>query len=81
MSHVVREKFTEILPLIQGCSNGFVIDSVAPTSGRVYVKNVNGFINDLRHITVSWDGFRDNIDVSALGYEHGINSYDIEIGV
>ena len=81
VSHVVRETFTEILPLIQACSNGFVIDSVPPTTGRVYVENVHGFINDLRHITVSWDGFRDNIDVSALGYEHGINSYDIEIGV
>ena len=81
VSHVVRETFTEILPLIQACSNGFVIDNVPPSTGRVHVKTANGFINDLRRITVSWDGFKDNIDVSALGYEHGINSYDIGIGV
>ena len=79
-SHVVREAFTEILPRIQACSNGFVIDNVPPTTGQVHVENVNGFIHDLRRVTVSWVGFTDNTDVSALGYEQVINSYTIEIG-
>ena len=81
LSHVVRETFTEVLPHIQACSNGFAIDNIPPTAGQVHVENENGFINDLRRVTVSWDGFSDNIDVSALGYEHKINSYTIEIGM
>ena len=79
-SHIVRETFTEILQPIQTCSNGFVIDSIPPTPGQVHVRNVNGFINDLTSVIVSWNGFDDNIDVAALGYEHKINSYSVEIG-
>ena len=79
-SHIVRETFTEILQPIQTCSNGFVIDSIPPTPGQVHVRNVNGFINDLTSVIVSWNGFDDNIDVAALGYGHKINSYSIEIG-
>ena len=79
-SHIVREAFTEILPRIQTCSNGFVVDNIPPTTGQVHVENVNGFIYDLRRVTVYWVGFSDNIDVLALGYEQEINSYTIEIG-
>ena len=80
-SHIVRETFTEILQPIATCSNGFVIDNIPPTTGQVHVKNVNGFINDLKRLIISWNGFDDNIDVAALGYGHKINFYSVEIGM
>lgn len=77
-SHVERETFTEILPALRTCSNGFLLDNIPPHGGNVHVKNLNGYVNDLLYI--SWYGFDDNIDVKVLGYDQKIKSYTVEIG-
>ena len=80
MAYVVRETVTETLLPIQTCSNGFVIDNDPPYGGELHVANINGFINDLENLMISWNGFDDDINVTALGYENKINSYTLEIG-
>ena len=79
-STTVKENFTEKLPAIRACSNGFVIDDTPPYGGEVHVRNVSGFLNDLREIVVHWNGFDDNINASRLGYENKINTFTVEIG-
>ena len=76
-----QDSFTETLPAIQLCSNGFVIDDVPPSGGELQVESVNGYINDLQSFAVTWKNFDDNIDVTALGYKNRINSYAVQIGI
>ena len=79
-SNITRETFTETFMKIEMCSNGFILDDTPPYGGEVHVTNLNGYINDLKDIVVSWDGFGDNSDARLLGYESTINSYSVEIG-
>ena len=79
-SQRVQDSFTETLPSIQACSNGFVVDDSPPSAGEVHPENTNGYINSVDGFTVSWNSFDDNIDVNLLGYRYKINSYAVEIG-
>ncbi|XP_053381645.1 uncharacterized protein LOC123528459 [Mercenaria mercenaria] len=77
---VAREAFTEELTEIRSCSNGFIIDDIPPTDGRVTVRNTGGFLSDISAIDIAWRGFDDNADVEKLGYRDGIKYYSYAIG-
>lgn len=76
----IRETFTEKLPEIQSCSDGFVIDDTPPTTGKISVKNTNGFLTDLSSIDIRWRGFDDNTDAEKLGYPYRIKHFSYAIG-
>ena len=78
--NVERGTVTEILPALNFCSNGFVLDDIPPYGGEVYINNVNGYIKDLDDLVITWQGFTDNIDVQTQGYVSNIKSYSVEIG-
>lgn len=78
---VERELYTEILHEIKTCSNGFVLDSQPPVPGKVEIRNKNGFITSLNNIYLSWNGFKDNINATKLGYVSDIQSYSYGIGM
>ena len=78
---VERELYNEILDEINTCSNGFVIDSKAPETGKVDIRNRNGFLTSLDKIELSWNGFTDNINATKLGYISDIQSYTYGIGM
>ena len=70
----------ETLQEIKTCSNGFIIDDTAPTGGKLYVNDKNGYITNLRNFAVMWSGFGDSTNVAALGYDNPISSYTVAIG-
>jgi hypothetical protein len=78
---VIREMHTEVLDQINTCSNGFVLDSIAPVAGKVEIRNNNGFLASLDNIELSWNKFEDNIDATQFGYPRNIASYSYEIGM
>jgi hypothetical protein len=78
---VIREMYTEVLDEIKFCSNGFVLDSIAPVAGTVKVQNENGFLTSLDNIEFSWDEFADNIDATKFGYPSNISAYSYGIGM
>ncbi|XP_052249681.1 uncharacterized protein LOC127857315 [Dreissena polymorpha] len=79
-TEVKRESSIETLNEISSCGNGFILDSLPPTSGQVLVHHHNGFISNPQQIFVSWAGFDDNIDAALLGYPGKIQYYSIGIG-
>ena len=70
----------EIISPFHACSNGFILDDTPPTGGVIHVKNVNGYINSLTVLAVTWEGFSDNIDATIFGFENNIKFYTVEIG-
>ncbi|XP_060552014.1 uncharacterized protein LOC132713433 isoform X3 [Ruditapes philippinarum] len=80
MTLVPRESFEDILPEIKSCSNGFIIDDVSPTLGKVFVKNFGGYLTESSKIDIYWKGFDDNTDVNKLGYRDRIKYYSYSIG-
>jgi hypothetical protein len=81
MTLVPRESFEDILPEIKSCSNGFIIDDVSPSVGKVFVKNFDGYLTESSKIDIYWKGFDDNTDVSKLGYRDRIKYYSYSIGM
>ena len=79
-TNISRESFTEFLPEIHDCSNGFVIDTISPIAGHVEVTNNNNYITDASTLLVTWDNFHDSTDVGTIGYEHEIKGYTVEVG-
>ena len=79
-TQIIKEPFSEQLPAVHVCSNGFIIDDTPPSGGEVHVVNFNGFLNNLHEIDIHWNGFDDNIDIDRLGYKNKINAYIVEIG-
>ena len=77
---IERELFTETLQEIASCSNGFVLDNIAPTSGTVDVNNKNGYLTSTSNTLIQWGGFEDNIDARKLGYIDSIKQYTYEVG-
>ena len=75
-----RELFTERLPEISLCSNGFVLDHTRPSSGIVEVINNNGYLTSLSNIRIQWHGFKDNIEATRLGYIDSIKTYTYAVG-
>ena len=79
-TEVTRETSTEMLPEINTCSDGFLIDTIPPYRGKMTVESINGYINNLQEFTVSWSGFKDNIKLGTLGYYNSIQSYTVYLG-
>lgn len=77
---IQRELSTEVLPVLQSCSDGFLLDDIPPYGGNVSVENTNGYINNLKAVLISWSKFEDNIKVGTLGYNNQILSYTIRLG-
>ncbi|XP_053396792.1 uncharacterized protein LOC123551182 [Mercenaria mercenaria] len=77
---IEREVFSETLYEINSCSNGFVLDSKAPRSGRVEARNTNGFLTNLFSIELAWIGFVDEIHATKFGYVDSIRTYSYAIG-
>jgi hypothetical protein len=78
---VIRELNTEVLDEIKTCSNGFVLDSIAPVAGKVEIQNNNGFLASLDDIEFSWNKFEDNIDATQFGYLSNIATYTYGVGM
>ena len=78
--NIVKESYTEILPEIKTCSNGFVVDDRPPTGGELHVNDINGYLTNLQDLEIMWYGFGDNENVDALGYDNEISSYMVAIG-
>ena len=79
-SAIEREWFTEKFNSISSCSNGFVIDTIPPKSGHVFVKNNKGFLTSRTDVMVHWDAFADNIYADDFGYPASIKEYYISCG-
>ena len=77
---IKRELFTETLPEMNSCSNGFILDDVHPTSGRVQVLNYNGYLTSTSGILITWSGFKDNVDAKTFGYMDSIKYYSYAVG-
>ncbi|XP_053376618.1 uncharacterized protein LOC123534121 [Mercenaria mercenaria] len=76
-----RELFSETLAELNICSDGFVIDTVAPLPGRIEnVSSTGGFLSNQEAIEVAWDGFVENIDATNLGYIDRLKQYRFAIG-
>ncbi|XP_053405466.1 uncharacterized protein LOC128558962 [Mercenaria mercenaria] len=79
-AEIYRETYTENVPEISSCSNGFILDDTPPSGGQVYVDNTGGFVNDVSDIRITLGGFSDNIDASVLGYGENLQYYSYAIG-
>ncbi|XP_062588511.1 uncharacterized protein LOC134250178 [Saccostrea cucullata] len=65
----------------KGCSDGFVIDNVPPSSGNVKVHNHhNGYINSNSTVTLLWHGFVDGSHFKEFLYPSAIERYEMAIG-
>ena len=79
-SEVEREWYTETFDEILSCSNGFIVDTIAPQPRQVYVQNTNGFLTAREDVIVHWEGFTDNVDATEFGYPSLIMDYSISCG-
>ena len=79
-SKVEREWYTEKFEELSTCSNGFIVDTIAPQPGQVYVQNTNGFLTARRDVIVHWDVFLDNVNAAEFGYPSSIKEYFISCG-
>lgn len=75
-----RESYTETFTGIKSCSDGFIIDNIAPSGGQIFVENTAGYLNDIFEIRISWERFIDNADVEMFGYSDSIKYYSYAIG-
>jgi len=80
-SVVEREWFTEKFEEISSCSNGFIVDTIAPQPGHVYVQNTTGFLTARHDVIVHWDAFEDNVNALEFGYPSLIKEYYISCGM
>ncbi|XP_052224209.1 uncharacterized protein LOC127839858 [Dreissena polymorpha] len=77
--NVTFEYSVEYLQPISTCSNGFVIDTIPPSTGCVLVTSSSGYITG-NVVDLSWNGFKDNVDAKYFGYPSDIPSYAYQIG-
>ena len=80
-SVIEREWYTETVDGFSSCSNGFIIDTIAPEPGRVFVQNSNEFLTVHKDVVLYWDTFTDNENGAEFGYPTGIKEYFISCGI
>nr|XP_034332757.1 uncharacterized protein LOC105327902 isoform X2 [Crassostrea gigas] len=80
-TEIQHEKWTQILPEINTCSDGIVVDLTPPTAGNVWIGTQGQrYQISTTDMYVSWDSFEDVEEFQTSPHTSGIQNYELGIG-
>ncbi|XP_078334035.1 uncharacterized protein LOC111124258 [Crassostrea virginica] len=76
------EMWKQILPELNTCSDGIVVDLTPPTPGKVWIGNVQGtsYQTSTTEIYINWETFNDVEELRDISHSSGIQNYELGIG-
>ncbi|XP_061181031.1 uncharacterized protein LOC133189645 [Saccostrea echinata] len=76
------EEWTQVLPELNTCSDGVVVDLTPPTPGKVWIGNIPGmrYQTSTTDMYINWQTFEDVEEISAISHSTGIQDYQLGIG-
>ncbi|XP_055997828.1 uncharacterized protein LOC125647098 [Ostrea edulis] len=76
------EEWTQVLPELNTCSDGIVVDLTPPTAREVWIGNVMGtrFQTSTTDMYINWHTFDDVEEMSDITHSSGIQDYQLGIG-
>ncbi|XP_078322971.1 uncharacterized protein LOC111122905 [Crassostrea virginica] len=81
-TEIVYEKWTQVLPEINECSDGIVVDLTPPTAGKVWIGSKQGleYQTSTSVLYVNWETFQDVEEFQTISHASGIQKYKLGIG-
>ncbi|KAK3101903.1 hypothetical protein FSP39_007221, partial [Pinctada imbricata] len=81
-TEIQHEKWLQILPDLNTCSDGVVVDLTPPTAGDVWITNIPGtqYQTSTSDMYINWHSFRDVEELNTLPHSSGIQDYELGIG-
>nr|XP_034314147.1 uncharacterized protein LOC105348718 isoform X1 [Crassostrea gigas] len=76
------EEWTQVLPELNTCTDGVVVDLTSPTPGKVWISNVEGigYQTSTTDMYVNWETFVDVESMTVISHSSGIQDYQLGIG-
>ncbi|KAK3101031.1 hypothetical protein FSP39_000383, partial [Pinctada imbricata] len=81
-TEIPHEKWTQILPDLNTCSDGVVVDLTPPVAGDVWITNIPGtkYQTSTSDMYINWDSFRDVEEFNTLAHSSGVQDYTFGLG-
>ncbi|KAK3100189.1 hypothetical protein FSP39_015958 [Pinctada imbricata] len=81
-TEIQHEKWLQILPEINACSDGVIVDLSPPIGGDVWITNIPGteYQTSTSDMYVNWESFRDVEELNVLPHSSGIQDYKLGLG-
>ncbi|XP_062616047.1 uncharacterized protein LOC134277752 [Saccostrea cucullata] len=78
----IYEEWTEILPEMNKCSDGVVLDLTPPVAGNIWIGTTQGqeYQSSSSVLYINWDSFQDVEDFKTISHSSGIQNYRLGIG-
>ncbi|XP_062579529.1 uncharacterized protein LOC134241501, partial [Saccostrea cucullata] len=75
------EEWTQVLPELNTCSDGIVVDLTPPTPGKVWIGNFpdTRFQTSTTDMYINWQTFEDVEEISSISHSTGIQDYQLGI--
>ncbi|XP_061193435.1 uncharacterized protein LOC133201664 [Saccostrea echinata] len=80
-TEIKYEKWTQVLPEINECSDGIVVDLTPPVPGKVWIGNEGvQYQISTTDMFVTWESFRDVEEYKTGSHTSGVQMYQLSIG-
>ncbi|XP_052707847.1 uncharacterized protein LOC128183063 isoform X2 [Crassostrea angulata] len=80
-TEIQHEKWTQVLPEINSCSDGIVVDLTPPTAGNVWIGTQGQrYQISTTGMFISWGSFEDVEEFQTISHSSGIQNYMLGIG-
>nr|XP_034301655.1 uncharacterized protein LOC105322112 [Crassostrea gigas] len=81
-TEIKHEMWTQVLPELNICSDGIMVDLTPPTPGQVWIGNVQGtnFQTSTTDMSINWETFQDIEEFQTNSHSSGIQDYILGIG-
>ncbi|XP_056015772.1 uncharacterized protein LOC125675332 [Ostrea edulis] len=80
-TEITYEKWTQVLPEINVCSDGIVVDLTPPSAGNVWIgKQGQRYQISATDLYVTWDSFIDVEEFNMISHSSGIQNYQLGLG-
>ncbi|XP_062606252.1 uncharacterized protein LOC134268062, partial [Saccostrea cucullata] len=80
-TEIKHEKWTQVLPEVNECSDGIVVDLTPPSTGKVWIgKQGQQYQISTTDMYVSWESFEDVEEFQTIPHAFGVQNYQLGIG-
>ncbi|XP_061176007.1 uncharacterized protein LOC133184958 [Saccostrea echinata] len=80
-TEIQHEKWTQVLPEINECSDGVVVDLTPPSVGNVWIgKQGQQYQTSTTDLYITWDSFKDVEEFQTISHAFGVQAYQLGIG-
>ncbi|KAK3099491.1 hypothetical protein FSP39_005250, partial [Pinctada imbricata] len=81
-TEIQHEKWLEILPDLNICTDGVIVDLTPPIAGDVWITNIPGteYQTSTSDMYVNWQSFRDVEELNDVPHSSGIQDYQLGLG-